>query len=96
MAGYAVIMKEIIDQIDYNKISHIILQAGINNIAGAMIAGVARYLKNIPITIVVEPDSAACVLETIRTGKIEKIDIIRESLMGGMSCEKYLYSHGKS
>ena len=86
MAGYAVMMKEIVDQIDHNKISHIILQAGVGGMAGAMIAGVARYLKNIPITVVVEPDSAACVLESVRTGKIEKIDIIRESLMGGMSC----------
>ena len=86
MAGYAVMMKEIVDQLDNNKISHIILQAGVGGMAGAMIAGVARYLKNIPITVVVEPDSAACVLESIRTGKIEKIDIIRESLMGGMSC----------
>ena len=86
MAGYAVMMKEIVDQLDHNKISHIILQAGVGGMAGAMIAGVARYLKNIPITVVVEPDSAACVLESIRTGKIEKINIIRESLMGGMSC----------
>jgi diaminopropionate ammonia-lyase len=51
-----------------------------------MVAGIARYLDYIPITIVVEPDSAACVLESIKTGKIEKIDIKRESLMGGMSC----------
>ena len=86
MAGYAVMMKEIVDQLDHNKISHIILQAGVGGMAGAMIAGVARYLKNIPLTVVVDPDSAACVLESIRTGKIEKIDIIRESLMGGMSC----------
>ena len=86
MAGYAVMMKEIVDQIDHNKISHIILQAGVGGMAGAMIAGIARYLENIPITVVVEPDSAACVMESIRTGKIEKIDIIRESLMGGMSC----------
>ena len=51
-----------------------------------MIAGIAKYLENIPQTIIVEPDSAACVLESIRTGKVEKIDIKRESLMGGMSC----------
>jgi diaminopropionate ammonia-lyase len=86
MAGYTVMMKEIVDQIDQNKISHIILQAGVGGMAAAMIAGIARYLKNVPVTIVVEPDSAACVLESIRTGKIEKIDIKRESLMGGMSC----------
>jgi diaminopropionate ammonia-lyase len=86
MAGYTVMMKEIVDQIDQNKISHIILQAGVGGMAAAMIAGIARYLNNIPEIIVVEPDSAACVLESIKSGKIEKIDIKRESLMGGMSC----------
>ena len=86
MAGYSVMMREIIDQINNEKITHIILQAGVGGMAGAMIAGIARYLDNIPTTIVVEPDCAACVLESIRTGKVEKIDIKRESLMGGMSC----------
>tara|TARA_B100000683_G_scaffold210777_1_gene205352 strand:- start:159 stop:1289 length:1131 start_codon:yes stop_codon:yes gene_type:complete len=86
MAGYSVMMKEIFDQIESNQITHIILQAGVGGMAGAMIAGIARYLNNIPTTIVVEPDSAACVLESIKTGKIQKIDIKRESLMGGMSC----------
>jgi len=86
MAGYTVMMKEIVDQIKNDKITHIILQAGVGGMAGAMIAGVARYLDNVPETIIVEPDSAACVMESIRTGKIEKIDIKRESLMGGMSC----------
>ncbi|MDA9768037.1 diaminopropionate ammonia-lyase [Candidatus Pelagibacter sp.] len=86
MAGYSVMMREIIDQINNEKITHIILQAGVGGMAGAIVAGIARYLDNVPTTIVVEPDSAACVLESIRTGKIEKIDIKRESLMGGMSC----------
>jgi len=86
MAGYTVMMKEIVNQIKDDQISHIILQAGVGGMAGAMIAGVARYLKNIPETIIVEPDSAACVMESIKTGKIEKVDIKRESLMGGMSC----------
>ncbi len=86
MAGYSVMMKEVVDQIDNNVITHIILQAGVGGMAAAMIAGIARYLTKIPITVVVEPDSAACVLESIKSGKIEKIDIKRESLMGGMSC----------
>jgi len=86
MAGYTVMMKEIIDQINKEKITHIILQAGVGGMAGAMVAGIARYLDYVPITLVVEPDSAACVLESIKSGKIEKIDIKRESLMGGMSC----------
>ena len=86
MAGYSVMMKEIIDQINKEEITHIFLQAGVGGMAGAMVAGAARYLKNTPKMIVVEPDSAACVMESIKTGKIEKINILRESLMGGMSC----------
>ena len=86
MAGYSVMMKEIIDQINNEEITHIFLQAGVGGMAGAMVAGAARYLKNTPKMIVIEPDSAACVMESIKTGKIEKINIVRESLMGGMSC----------
>ena len=86
MAGYTVMMKEIFDQIKNDQITHIILQAGVGGMAAAMVAGTVRYLKNVPETIVVEPDSAACVMESIKSGKIEKIDIKRESLMGGMSC----------
>ena len=86
MAGYSVMMKEIVDQLNNEEITHIFLQAGVGGMAGAMVAGAARYLKNIPRMIVVEPDSAACVMESIKTGKIEKINIVRESLMGGMSC----------
>ena len=85
MAGYSVMMKEIVDQIKNENITHIFLQAGVGGMAGAMVAGAARYLKNIPKMIDVEPDSAACVMESIKTGKIEKINITRESLMGGLS-----------
>ena len=86
MAGYSVMMKEISEQIKNEKISHVILQAGVGGMAAAMVAGIARYLDYVPQIIVVEPDSAACVLESINKGKIEKISIEKESIMGGMSC----------
>ncbi len=86
MAGYSVMMKEIVDKVDNEKITHIFLQAGVGGMAGAMVAGIARYLTNVPKIITIEPDSAACVMESIKSGKIEKINITRESLMGGMSC----------
>tara|TARA_B100002051_G_scaffold225065_1_gene220286 strand:+ start:793 stop:1920 length:1128 start_codon:yes stop_codon:yes gene_type:complete len=86
MAGYAVMMKEISEQINKNEISHIFLQAGVGGMAAAMIAGCARYLKIIPKIIIVEPESADCVLKAVENNKIVTIDIKKESLMGGMSC----------
>ena len=86
MAGYSVMMKEISEQIKIQKISHIILQAGVGGMAAAMVAGIARYLDHVPQIIVVEPESAACVLASIKNEKIEKILIEKESIMGGMSC----------
>ena len=81
-------MKEILHQLNNEKITHIFLQAGVGGLAGAMVAGTARYLKNVPNITIVEPDSADCVMESIKTGKIEKINVVRESLMGGMSCRE--------
>ena len=88
MAGYSVMMKEISTQLNNQHISHVILQAGVGGMAAAMIAGIARYLDHIPKIIVVEPESAACVLESIKVNKIKKISIKNESIMGGMSCDE--------
>ena len=88
MAGYSVMMKEISEQINNEQISHVILQAGVGGMAAAMVAGIARYLDNVPKVIVVEPDNAACVMESIKAGEIKKISIKKESLMGGMSCDE--------
>ena len=41
MAGYSVMMKEIVDQINNEEITHIFLQAGVGGMAGAMVAGSA-------------------------------------------------------
>ena len=88
MAGYSVMMKEVSEQINNEQISHVILQAGVGGMAAAMVAGIARYLDNVPKIIVVEPDGAACVLESIKAGELKKISIKKESLMGGMSCDE--------
>ncbi len=88
MAGYSVMMKEISEQINNEQFSHVILQAGVGGMAAGMVAGIARYLNYVPKIIVVEPESAACVLESIKSGKIEKISIKKESIMGGMSCDE--------
>ena len=55
--------------------THIFLQAGVGGMAAAMIAGLARYLDKVPKIIIEEPENAACVYQSIKTGKIEKISI---------------------
>ena len=87
MAGYSIMIKEIANQTN-QYITHIFLQAGVGGLAAGMVAGVAKYFKRIPKIIVVEPDRADCVLQSIKVKKLKKIKIIKESLMGGMSCNE--------
>ncbi|MDC0436039.1 diaminopropionate ammonia-lyase [Candidatus Pelagibacter sp.] len=86
MAGYTIMIKEIIDQVDANSITHVFLQAGVGGMAAAMIAGFAKLSKNIPKFIVVEPENADCVFKSIKNNKPTIVDIKKETVMGGMSC----------
>jgi diaminopropionate ammonia-lyase len=86
MAGYTVMIKEILDEIDSNSITHVFLQAGVGGMAAAMIAGFAKLSKNIPKFIVIEPENADCVFKSIQNNKPTSIDIKKETVMGGMSC----------
>ena len=85
MAGYSVMIKEITTQTD-QYITHVFLQAGVGGMAAGSVAGIANYFKRIPKIIIVEPENADCVLQSIENGSIKKIDIKKESIMGGMSC----------
>ena len=86
MAGYTIMIKEIIDQINNDKITHVFLQAGVGGMAAAMIAGFAKLSKNIPKFIVVEPENADCVFKSIQNNRPTSVDIKKETVMGGMSC----------
>ena len=87
MAGYSIMIKEISTQTN-QYITHIFLQAGVGGMAAGIVAGVAKYFKRIPKIIIVEPDRADCVLQSIRRNKMIKIKILKESIMGGMSCNE--------
>ena len=87
MAGYSLMIKEISNQTN-KYITHIFLQAGVGGMAAGAVAGVARYFKRIPKIIIVEPEFASCVLKSIQKGKMTKIKIKKNSIMGGMSCSE--------
>ena len=85
MAGYSVMIKEISNQTD-QYITHIFLQAGVGGMASGAILGVAQYFKRIPKIVIVEPENADCVLQSVDKGSLQKVNIKKESIMGGMSC----------
>tara|TARA_B100001029_G_scaffold77020_1_gene62980 strand:- start:287 stop:1429 length:1143 start_codon:yes stop_codon:yes gene_type:complete len=85
MAGYSVMIKEVSKQTD-KYITHIFLQAGVGGMASGTITGIAKYFKRIPKIIIVEPENADCVLKSVEKGSLQKINIKKESIMGGMSC----------
>ena len=72
-------------------ITHIFLQSGVGGMASGVVAGVAKYFKRIPKIIIVEPDRADCVLQSIKINRLKKIKIKKESIMGGMSCNEMSY-----
>jgi len=87
MAGYSIMIKEISKQTNH-YITHIFVQAGVGGLAAGVVAGVAKYFKRIPKIIVVEPERADCVLQSVKANKLKKIRIKKESIMGGMSCNE--------
>ena len=87
MAGYSIMIKEISNQTNH-YITHIFVQAGVGGLAAGVVGGVAKYFKRIPKIIVVEPDRADCVLQSVKANKLKKIRIKKESIMGGMSCNE--------
>ena len=90
MAGYSIMIREISKQTN-QYITHIFLQAGVGGMAAGVVAGVAKYFKRIPKIIIVEPDRADCVLQSIKINRLKKIKIKKESIMGGMSCNEMSY-----
>ena len=90
MAGYSIMIREISKQTN-QYITHIFLQAGVGGMAAGAVAGVAKYFKRIPKIIIVEPDRADCVFQSIKNNRLKKIRIKKESIMGGMSCNEMSY-----
>jgi diaminopropionate ammonia-lyase len=86
MAGYTIMIKEIMEQIKDNLFTHVFLQAGVGGMAAAMIAGFAKFSTNIPKFIIVEPENANCVFKSIESNKPTTVKILEETIMGGMSC----------
>lgn len=92
MQGYAVVIDEAIEQIieqGRGIPTHVFLQAGVGSYAGA----VQGYLADVfgedrPITIIVEPNEAACIFKSIKENDGEPHAVTGDmpTIMAGLAC----------
>jgi diaminopropionate ammonia-lyase len=92
MQGYTTIVSEVQEQLGAQGIlypSHIFVQAGVGALAAAILGHYHAILgENSPTCIVVEPDKAACLYESMRIGdgKAHNFPGDLDSIMAGLAC----------
>jgi diaminopropionate ammonia-lyase len=86
MQGYTAMLKEIVREIP-SPPTHVFVQAGVGGLAAAVAAHFdIVYGANRPKFIVVEPDRAACLYESMRRGELTKVDHGEPTIMAMLEC----------
>ncbi len=86
MQGYLVMGAEVLEA-SPEPPSHIFLQAGVGGLAAAMAALFRQHWAGAPVIVVVEPDAAPALMESIRAGRPVKVDGAA-SIMGRLDCKQ--------
>jgi diaminopropionate ammonia-lyase len=87
MTGYSVMAAEIVEQLDGVTPSHLFIPAGCGGLAGAMLAYFWQVWKDaLPCVVIVESEMSDCVYQSLATQQIKLVDIVDETVMGGLSC----------
>ncbi|WP_155614597.1 diaminopropionate ammonia-lyase [Paenibacillus validus] len=92
MQGYTTILGEVGEQIRHMEMpepTHIVLQAGVGGMAGALLGYWANlYEGKHPVTLIVEPDNAACIFHSASVGDREPHQVYGslETIMAGLAC----------
>lgn len=88
MEGYTVIAEEIRQHFerDGNWPTHVMLQAGVGGMAAAVAGHIRETWTTQPAIAVVEPDRAACLLESMRAGRLTRADGAISN-MGRLDCK---------
>jgi len=87
MRGYTVLADEALDQIGDKPPTHVFLQGGVGGFAAAITRRIRDRCTNAqPKIIVVEPDQAACIYESIKSGKPVTVHGDLATIMAGLAC----------
>ena len=87
MAGYSVMVAEIVAQLAGAVPTHVFVQGGV----GGLAATVCEYFRSTwdsdaPRFIIVEPELAPCLIASARQGKRVSVEVREETVMAGLSC----------
>ena len=86
MAGYGVMTREVCEALDEPP-THVFLQGGVGGLAAGVAAALRQHWQDdSPRVIIVEPDRAACLIESARQGDATTVEIAEETVMAGLSC----------
>ncbi|MEW6194324.1 MAG: diaminopropionate ammonia-lyase [Bacteroidota bacterium] len=87
MQGYLTIMKEIFDLLKGEIPTHVFVQCGVGSLPAAVAAFLVNFLKEKkPVFVVVEPDDAACMLESARLSSMITLKNEMKTIMAGLAC----------
>lgn len=91
MQGYMTMATEAVEQMEdmeIKKPTHVILQAGVGAMAGAVLGYLSNKYKKVPKTIIVEPTEAACIYKSAvaSDGKMHIVDGDLTTIMAGLAC----------
>jgi diaminopropionate ammonia-lyase len=86
MQGYRVMANEAADQWDGSQPTHVFVQAGVGGLAAAVSVQMRARFRPAPALIVVESDSAACLLASAELGQATTIPGSLDTLMAGLAC----------
>lgn len=90
MLGYSTMAAEAVSQMATQGVpvpTHVFLQAGVGSMAGGVLGFLADYfVDRLPKTVIMEAEEAACIFESIRTGKTVAIGGHPQTIMAGLNC----------
>ena len=88
MRGYCVLVHEAIAQQWKQAPTHVFVQAGVGGLAAAVIGYLWASLKERPIFVVVEPESADCWFQSNAAGRPAPASGNADTVMGGLACRE--------
>lgn len=85
MAGYTVMMDEIVAQVGADVPSHVFVQGGCGGLAAAVFGALYEAWGTRARFVMVEPDKADCLFQSARAGHPVRIEGDLDTVMGGLS-----------